>query len=173
VKLEGGIHVAETVMRLAQLDIPVMGHIGLTPQSVHRMGGHKVQGRERGNAPGARERLLRDAVALEEAGAFAMVIEGVPADLAAEITREVGIPTIGIGAGAACDGQVLVMHDVLGLEDRITPKFVKRFADLGQAATRAFESYVEEVRAGSFPTEAHSFGAQPPSPRRPQRKMAS
>lgn len=172
VKLEGGIHVAETVMRLAQIDIPVMGHIGLTPQSVHRMGGHKVQGRERGNAPGARERLLSDAVALEEAGAFAIVIEGVPADLAAEITREVGVPTIGIGAGAACDGQVLVMHDVLGLEDRITPKFVKRYADLGQAATRAFESYVEEVRAVAFPTEAHSFGAVPPSPRRSQRKMA-
>jgi 3-methyl-2-oxobutanoate hydroxymethyltransferase len=173
VKLEGGIHVAETVMRLAQIDIPVMGHIGLTPQSVHRMGGHKVQGRERGNGPGARERLLRDAVALEEAGAFAIVVEGVPADLAAEITREVEVPTIGIGAGAACDGQVLVMHDVLGLEDRITPKFVKRYADLGQAATRAFESYVEEVRGGAFPTEAHSFGSMPPSPRRSQRKMAS
>jgi len=172
VKLEGGIHVAETVMRLAQIDIPVMGHIGLTPQSVHRMGGHKVQGRERGNAPGARERLLRDAVALEEAGAFAIVVEGVPADLAAEITREVDVPTIGIGAGAECDGQVLVMHDVLGLEDRITPKFVKRYADLGQAATRAFESYVEEVRAAAFPTEAHSFGAVPPSPCRSQRKMA-
>jgi len=173
VKLEGGIHVAETVTRLVQVDIPVMGHIGLTPQSVHRMGGHKVQGRERGNAPGARERLLRDAVALEEAGAFAIVIEGVPADLAAEITREVGVPTIGIGAGPDCDGQVLVMHDVLGLEDRITPKFVKRYADLGQAATCAFQSYVEEVRGSLFPTEAHSFGAAPSAPRRPQRKMAS
>jgi 3-methyl-2-oxobutanoate hydroxymethyltransferase len=172
VKLEGGIHVAETVTRLVQVDIPVMGHIGLTPQSVHRMGGHKVQGRERGNAPGARERLLRDAVALEEAGVFAIVVEGVLADLAAEITREVEVPTIGIGAGVACDGQVLVMHDVLGLEDRITPKFVKRYADLGQAATRAFESYVEEVRGGAFPTEAHSFGSMPPSPRRSQRKMA-
>lgn len=173
VKLEGGIHVAETVTRLVQVDIPVMGHIGLTPQSVHRMGGHKVQGREHGDAPGARERLLRDAVALEEAGAFAIVIEGVPADLAAEITREVGVPTIGIGAGPDCDGQVLVMHDVLGLEDRITPKFVKRYADLGQAATHAFESYVEEVRGSVFPTEAHSFGAVPAAPRRPQRKMAS
>jgi len=173
VKLEGGIHVAETVTRLAQMDIPVIGHIGLTPQSVHRMGGHKVQGRERGNAPGARERLLRDAVALEEAGAFAIVIEGVPADLAAEITSEVGVPTIGIGAGPACDGQVLVMHDVLGLEDRIIPKFVKRYADLGAAATRAVETYVEEVRGGAFPTEAHSFGAAAASPRRSQRKMAS
>jgi 3-methyl-2-oxobutanoate hydroxymethyltransferase len=173
VKLEGGVHVAETVTRLSQLDIPVMGHIGLTPQSVHRMGGHKVQGRERGSAPGARERILRDAVALEEAGAFAIVIEGVPADLAAEITREVSVPTIGIGAGPACDGQVLVMHDVLGLEERIAPKFVKRYAELGQAATQAFASYVEEVRAGAFPTEAHSFGAMPPAKRRPQRKMAS
>ena len=173
VKLEGGIHVAETVMRLSQIDIPVMGHIGLTPQSVHRMGGHKVQGRERGNAPGARERLLRDAIALEEAGAFAIVVEGVPADLAAEITREVGVPTIGIGAGAECDGQVLVMHDVLGLEDRITPKFVKRYADLGQLATQAFETYVQEVKGGAFPTEAHSFGSVTTGPRRAQRKMAS
>jgi 3-methyl-2-oxobutanoate hydroxymethyltransferase len=172
VKLEGGIHVAETVARLAQIDIPVMGHIGLTPQSVHRMGGHKVQGRENGNAPGARERLIRDAVALEEAGAFAMVIEGVPAELAAEITREVGIPTIGIGAGPACDGQVLVMHDVLGLEDRIVPKFVKRYAELGTLATKTFETYIEEVRSGAFPTEAHSFGAVPPA-RRSSRKLAS
>ena len=172
VKLEGGIHVAETVARLVQVDIPVMGHIGLTPQSVHRMGGHKVQGREAGNAPGARERLVRDAVALEEAGAFAMVIEGVPAELAAEITREIDIPTIGIGAGPACDGQVLVMHDVLGLEDRIVPKFVKRYAELGNAATEAFKSYVDEVRGGTFPTEVHSFGAVTPA-RRSNRKLAS
>ena len=136
------------------------------------MGGHKVQGREAGNAPGARERLVRDAVALEEAGAFAIVIEGVPAELAAEITREVDIPTIGIGAGPACDGQVLVMHDVLGLEDRIVPKFVKRYAELGQLATKTFESYVDEVRNGAFPTEAHSFGTVPPT-RRSSRKLAS
>jgi 3-methyl-2-oxobutanoate hydroxymethyltransferase len=172
VKLEGGIHVAETVARLSQVDIPVMGHIGLTPQSVHRMGGHKVQGRENGNAPGARERLVRDAVALEEAGAFAIVVEGVPAELAAEITREIDIPTIGIGGGPACDGQVLVMHDVLGLEDRIVPKFVKRYAELGTLATKAFASYVEEVRGGAFPTEAHSFGSVPPA-KRSNRKLAS
>ena len=173
VKLEGGIHVAETVAKLVQVDIPVVGHIGLTPQSVHRMGGHKVQGRERGNAPGARERLLRDAVALEEAGAFAIVIEGVPAELAGEITREVGVPTIGIGAGPGCDGQVLVMHDVLGLEDRIAPKFVKRYADLGQQALAAFGGYVDEVRSGVFPTEAHSVGSLPPARRRSPRKLAS
>ena len=159
VKLEGGTHMAETVARLADIDIPVVGHIGLTPQSVHRMGGHKVQGRKSGRAAGARERLLEDAVALEEAGAFAIVIEGVPADLADEITREVAVPTIGIGAGPACDGQVLVLHDVLGLEDRIAPKFVKRFAELGRAAADGVQAYVGEVRGGAFPTAEHSFGA--------------
>ncbi len=162
VKLEGGVHMAETVARLTSVDIPVMGHIGLTPQSVHRMGGHKVQGRRVGNAPGARDRLLDDARALEDSGAFSIVIEGVPADLAAEITAEVSVPTIGIGAGVGCDGQVLVMHDVLGLEDRIAPKFVKRYAELGRAATRAFGEYVEDVRAGCFPTEEHSFTSPRP-----------
>lgn len=159
VKLEGGIHVAETVRRLVDVDIPVMGHIGLTPQSVHRMGGHKVQGRRPGRDAGGRGRLFEDAHALEEAGAFAVVIEGVPAELAAEITAELSIPTIGIGAGAACDGQVLVMHDLLGLEDRLAPKFVKRYAELGREATAAFAAYVAEVREGSFPTDAHSFSA--------------
>ena len=159
VKLEGGIHVAETIRRLADFDIPVMGHIGLTPQSVHRMGGHKVQGRRVGNAAGSRDRLLEDAHAVADAGAFAMVVEGVPADLAAEITASIDIPTIGIGAGVDCDGQVLVMHDLLGLEERIAPKFVKRYAELGRAATDAFAEYVAEVRSGSFPTEAHSFSA--------------
>ena len=116
VKLEGGLTVVDAVRRLADIDVPVMGHIGLTPQSVHRMGGHKVQGRSSGRAAGGRERLLEDALALEEAGAFCIVVEGVPADLGAEITAAVSVPTIGIGAGAACDGQVLVMHDLLGLE---------------------------------------------------------
>ena len=163
VKLEGGVHMAETVSRLCDVDIPVIGHIGLTPQSVHRMGGHKVQGRKSGRGPGARERLLEDAVALEEAGAFALVIEGVPHELATEITREVAVPTIGIGAGANCDGQVLVVNDVLGLEERIAPKFVKRFAELGRLAGVAVESYVEEVRDGTFPTSEHSFAAARPA----------
>ncbi|MFN2426608.1 MAG: 3-methyl-2-oxobutanoate hydroxymethyltransferase [Candidatus Binatia bacterium] len=162
VKLEGGVHVVDAVRRLAEVDIPVMGHIGLTPQSVHRMGGHKVQGRRGGNKAGSRDRLLEDALALEEAGAFAIVVEGVPSDLAAEITANLSIPTIGIGAGAGCDGQVLVMHDLLGLEDRIAPKFVKRYADLGAAATEAFARYVGEVRGGAFPTTAHSFSSPRP-----------
>src|SRR5512139_2612110 len=115
VKLEGGVVMADTIRAIAGVDIPVMGHIGLTPQSVHRMGGHKVQGKKRGHAPGERERLLEDAAAVEEAGAFALVLEGIPLDLAAEITERVSIPTIGIGAGARCDGQVLVLHDLLGL----------------------------------------------------------
>jgi 3-methyl-2-oxobutanoate hydroxymethyltransferase len=159
VKLEGGVHVADAVRRLADVDIPVMGHVGLTPQSVHRMGGHKVQGRRAGHAAGARDRVLEDAIALEEAGVFAMVLEGIPADLAAEITTTVSVPTIGIGAGAGCDGQVLVMHDLLGLEERIAPKFVKRYADLAGAATDAFARYVAEVRSGEFPTAAHSFSS--------------
>ena len=162
VKLEGGVHIADAVRRLADVDVPVMGHIGLTPQSVHRMGGHKVQGRRGGHAAGSRDRLLEDAHVLEEAGAFAIVVEGVPADLASEITASLSIPTIGIGAGADCDGQVLVMHDLLGLEDRIAPKFVKRYADLGAAATDAFARYVGEVRSGAFPTAAHSFSSPRP-----------
>jgi 3-methyl-2-oxobutanoate hydroxymethyltransferase len=162
VKLEGGLAVAEAVARLAAVDIPVMGHVGLTPQSIHRMGGHKVQGRRSGRDAGGRERLLEDAHALEDAGAFAIVIEGVPADLAAEITAELSIPTIGIGAGASCDGQVLVMHDLLGLEQRIAPKFVKRYAELGEQAVAAFEAYVGEVRSGAFPTAQHSFSSPRP-----------
>ena len=162
VKLEGGVHVADAVRRLAEVDIPVMGHVGLTPQSVHRMGGHKVQGRRSGHAAGEAGRLLEDARALEDAGAFSIVVEGVPADLAAEITASVSIPTIGIGAGVDCDGQVLVMHDLLGLEDRIAPKFVKRYAELGTQATDAFARYVAEVRGSAFPTEKHSFSTPRP-----------
>lgn len=162
VKLEGGVNVAETVSRLVDVDIQVCGHIGLTPQSIHRMGGHKVQGRKTGKTPGARDRLIADALALEEAGAFAIVIEGVPAELAAEITREISIPTIGIGAGVNCDGQVLVINDVLGLEQRIAPKFVKRYANVGTIAHDAMRSYVREVRSGAFPTEEHEFSAPRP-----------
>ncbi|MBI5504579.1 MAG: 3-methyl-2-oxobutanoate hydroxymethyltransferase [Deltaproteobacteria bacterium] len=162
VKLEGGVHVADTVKRLSDIDVPVMGHIGLTPQSVHRMGGHKVQGRRPGHGAGGRDRLFEDARALEEAGAFAIVIEGVPADLAAEISRSLSIPTIGIGAGPACDGQVLVLHDLLGLEDRIAPKFVRRYAELGRAAVDAIGQYVADVREGSFPAREHSFSSPRP-----------
>ena len=134
-KLEGGVHVAETIAALSAVDIPVMGHIGLTPQSVHRMGGHKVQGKKRGRMAGGRERLLEDAAAVEEAGAFAIVLEGIPLDLAAEITERVSIPTIGIGAGVHCDGQVLVMHDLLGLFDKFAPKFSKRYVNLKEIVT--------------------------------------
>jgi 3-methyl-2-oxobutanoate hydroxymethyltransferase len=134
-----------------------MAHIGLTPQSVHRMGGHKVQGRRRGRGPGQRERVVADALAVEEAGAFAVVLEGIPLDLAEEITLRLTIPTIGIGAGVHCDGQILVLHDLLGLFDRFTPKFVKRYAEIGRASTAAVAEYVREVQTGAFPDDAHSF----------------
>ena len=128
VKLEGGITMAETIRHIVDIDIPVMGHIGLTPQSIHRMGGHRVQGRKSGQAAGCRERLLEDAAAVEHAGAFALVLEGIPAELAKEITERASIPTIGIGAGIECDGQVLVMHDVLGLSESFLPRFAKPYA---------------------------------------------
>src|SRR5215472_626457 len=142
VKLEGGTTMAETIRRLVDVDIPVMGHIGLTPQSIHRMGGHRVQGRKSGRAAGCRERLLDDAAAVEQAGAFAIVLEGIPADLATEITSKLTIPTIGIGAGASCDGQVLVMHDVLGLSEAFVPRFAKPYAKLWQEAAAATVSYI-------------------------------
>jgi 3-methyl-2-oxobutanoate hydroxymethyltransferase len=157
VKLEGGMAMAETIRALTSVDIPVMGHVGLTPQSVHRMGGHKVQGQRRGERPGQRDRVIEDALAVEEAGAFAIVLEGIPLDLAADITSRLTIPTIGIGAGAHCDGQILVLHDVLGLCDQLAPKFAKRYAELWRAAGTAIETYAREVRAGTFPSDAHSF----------------
>jgi len=157
VKLEGGIFMAETIRALTRIDIPVMGHVGLTPQSVHRMGGHKVQGRKRGTGAGERERVLEDARAVQEAGAFAVVLEGIPLDLAAEITSCLAIPTIGIGAGPHCDGQILVLHDVLGLTSGPRPRFAKSYADLRAAAAAALAAFVDEVRTGQFPTEAHSF----------------
>ncbi|HEY2388185.1 MAG TPA: 3-methyl-2-oxobutanoate hydroxymethyltransferase [Candidatus Binatia bacterium] len=157
VKLEGGIVMADVIQALTSRDIPVMGHVGLTPQSVHRMGGHRVQGRRRGRGPGERQRVIEDALAVAEAGAFSVVLEGIPLDLAAEITEQLPIPTIGIGAGRHCDGQILVLHDLLGLFDRFTPKFVKRYAELGQAASAAVATYVREVREGAFPDDAHSF----------------
>ncbi len=156
VKLEGGIVMAETIAAITRVDIPVIGHIGLTPQSYHRMGGHKVQGRTSGFEAGNRERLLEDAHAVEQAGASAMVIEGIPLDLAAEITKKVSVPTIGIGAGPHCDGQVLVLHDVLGLSD-LTLKFTKQYANLRAAAIEATQSFIAEVRDGSWPDDAHSF----------------
>lgn len=157
VKLEGGCAVAETIRRITAVDIPVMGHVGLTPQSVHRMGGHKVQGRVRGERPGQRERVIEDALAVEEAGAFAIVLEGIPLDLAAELTERLTIPTIGIGAGPHCDGQILVLHDVLGLGEQAGPRFAKRYANLREAAVLALRAYAEEVRLGAFPSYAHSF----------------
>jgi 3-methyl-2-oxobutanoate hydroxymethyltransferase len=156
VKLEGGVVMADTIRAITRLDIPVMGHIGLTPQSYHRMGGHKVQGKSAGFEAGGRERLLEDAHAVEQAGAFAVVVEGVPRDLAKEITTKLSIPTIGIGAGPDCDGQVLVLHDVLGLSDSAF-RFTKHYAELRSAAIEATREYVREVRAGEWPDDAHSF----------------
>lgn len=156
VKLEGGVEVAGTVAALVEAGIPVMGHIGLTPQAVHRMGGYKVQGR----TAEAAARLLKDAVALERAGAFSMVLEGLPWQVAGAVTEAVGIPTIGIGAGPRCDGQVLVTNDLLGLFDEFTPKFVKRYANLREILLQAFGQFREEVRAGAFPGPEHSFSLE-------------
>ena len=156
VKLEGGVVMAETIQTITRVDIPVVGHIGLTPQSYHRMGGHRVQGKKSGFEAGGRERLLEDAHAVEQAGACAVVVEGVPRDLAKEITQKLSIPTIGIGAGPDCDGQVLVLHDVLGLSDS-TLKFTKHYADLRALAIEATEAYVREVRTGIWPDDQHSF----------------
>jgi 3-methyl-2-oxobutanoate hydroxymethyltransferase len=160
VKLEGGITMAATIQRLVEIDIPVMGHIGLTPQSVHRMGGHRVQGRRSGHGPGCRERLLDDAVAVEQAGAFAIVLEGIPVDLANEITQRAAIPTIGIGAGPGCDGQVLVMHDLLGLSEAFIPRFAKSYASLWRDSAAAATSYVREVRERVFPSPEHCYGVK-------------
>ena len=154
VKLEGGLHVAEHVRRIVQVGIPVMGHVGLTPQSVHAMGGFRVQGR----TEDAASRVLADARALDDAGVYALVLEGVPATLAERITRTVSAPTIGIGAGPHCDGQVLVCYDFLGMYEDIRPKFVKRFAELGTLITNATREYVAEVQSGGFPGAEHSFG---------------
>jgi 3-methyl-2-oxobutanoate hydroxymethyltransferase len=157
VKLEGGIVVADTVRKLVGYDIPVMGHIGLTPQSVHRMGGHRVQGRRAGHGPGCRERLLEDAAALEEAGAFAIVLEGIPVELTEELTGRLTVPTIGIGAGPMCDGQVLVMHDMLGLSESFRPRFAKPYAQLWNEAAAATAAYVREVRERAFPDAEHCY----------------
>jgi 3-methyl-2-oxobutanoate hydroxymethyltransferase len=153
VKLEGGVHVAETIRAIVAMDIPVVGHIGLTPQSIHRMGGYRVQGREEAQA----NQLLADARAVADAGACAVVLEGIPAKLAETISRELSIPTIGIGAGVDCDGQVLVIHDILGLCEKYSPKFVKRFADVSGTIRQGVDDYIREVKEGTFPGPEHSF----------------
>lgn len=153
VKLEGGVNVAEKVKKIVECGIPVMGHIGLTPQSIHQLGGFKIQGK----SPEAAAKLLKDAKALDEAGAFAVVLETVPAPLAALITREISIPTIGIGAGIGCDGQVQVINDVLGSFSDFVPKHAKQYAKLADIIQNAVTEYYNEVKAGSFPTDAQSF----------------
>jgi len=153
VKLEGGVHLKETIAAIVRAGIPVMGHIGLTPQSLHQFGGYKIQGKDSAR----REMLLRDALAVEEAGAFSVVLEGMPLDLAREITGRLTIPTIGIGAGSHCDGQVLVVHDMLGLFDDFRPKFVKQYADLKSVMTGAVKDFIRDVKERKFPTEEHSF----------------
>ena len=152
VKIEGGQKRLEVILKMAENDIPVMGHIGLTPQSIHALGGFKMQGK----TLAAAEQLLRDARAVEAAGAFSVVLESIPAEVAELITRELKIPTIGIGAGPACDGQVLVWHDLAGLSFGVQPRFARRYADLRLALEEAVRHYVEDVAAGVFPGEAES-----------------
>jgi 3-methyl-2-oxobutanoate hydroxymethyltransferase len=153
VKLEGGVTVKDIVKALVKAGIPVMGHIGLTPQTISMLGGFKVQGKD---AEGA-QRIIDDALSLEEAGAFSVLLEAVPAPIAKKVTERLTVPTIGIGAGVHCDGQVLVVHDMLGLFDRFTPKFAKRYVNLSESMLRAFELYREEVSKGTFPADQHSF----------------
>jgi 3-methyl-2-oxobutanoate hydroxymethyltransferase len=155
VKIEGGEEIAEHIRRITQAGIPVMGHVGLTPQKVLALGGFKVQGR----GTEAAERVLADACAIADAGAYAIVLEAIPPDLAARITERVSVPTIGIGAGPSCGGQVLVSTDLLGMSRGHAPRFVRRFADLGDAIVRAAEQYVADVRAGRFPSEEHTYEA--------------
>jgi 3-methyl-2-oxobutanoate hydroxymethyltransferase len=151
VKLEGGVAVADTIARLVQLDIPVMGHVGMTPQSIHRMGGFKTQGKTHRQGTettaGSWEQIVEDALAVEAAGAFSVVLEGVPPELASEITGKLAIPTIGIAAGAACDGEILVSYDLLGLTHDLCPPFVQRYAQLGESVIQAAEQFGTDVRA--------------------------
>lgn len=159
VKLEGGAIVADTVRRLVACGIPVMGHLGLTPQSVHQLGGHRLQGK----TESAARRLAEDARCLEEAGAFSIVLELIPAPLARTITQTLSIPTIGIGAGPFCDGQVQVIHDLLGMDPDFKPRHVRRYASLAESIRGAVASYVDDVREGGFPGPAESFGLEPPA----------
>ena len=153
VKLEGGLAIQTTIAAIVKIGIPVMSHVGLTPQSVHRFGGYKIQGKSQAQ----KEAVIADALAVEEAGAFSVVLEGIPLELAREISERLTIPTIGIGAGPHCDGQVLVIHDMLGLFDDFTPKFVKQYADIKAVITGAVKGFISEVCDGKFPGEEHSF----------------
>jgi len=162
VKLEGGKERAETISAIVNAQIPVMGHVGLTPQSFHVQGGFRVQGR----SDEAARRVREDALAVQEAGAWCIVLEGIPAALAREISEELTIPTIGIGAGNGCDGQVLVVYDLLGMDEDFQPKFVRRYAEVGRLVRRAVGNYIEEVRCGSFPGEENSFKRAPARPKR-------
>ncbi|HEY4716577.1 MAG TPA: 3-methyl-2-oxobutanoate hydroxymethyltransferase [bacterium] len=153
VKVEGGRAIAKTIRALVDIGIPVMGHVGMTPQSLNKFGGYRVQGK----TPDARKKILEDALAVEAAGAFSVVLEAIPSDLAAEITSRLRIPAIGIGAGVQCDGQVIVLHDMLGLFDDFKPVFVKRYANLKDLSLNAIKQYSEEVRNGKFPDEEHSY----------------
>ena len=154
VKLEGGVEVVPQIKAIVQAGIPVMGHLGLTPQSINAFGGYKVQGKDEAAA----QKLLNDAKAIAEAGVFAMVLECVPSALAQKVTEAVSVPTIGIGAGAGCDGQILVYQDMLGMFSDFTPKFVKRYANIGEAMKSAFKSYIDEVGEGAFPAAEHGYG---------------
>lgn len=153
VKLEGGAWLVETVSHLVNIGIPVMGHLGLTPQSINALGGHKIQGRD----PKVAELLLKDAQLLEEAGIFSLVLEMVPAELAKRVTERLSIPTIGIGAGPHCDGQILVTHDMLGYFDQFHPKFVRKYANLAESMREAYRQYIQDVKQGSFPSKDESF----------------
>ncbi len=153
VKLEGGRRMESVIKGIVDADIPVMGHLGLTPQSLHQFGGYRVQGKDAASA----EKLVEEARFLEEAGCFAMVLEGIPWQLAQTISGVIDIPTVGIGAGPHCDGQVLVVNDILGLNEEFSPRFVKHYAELGKEMSRAFDAYVEEVREGKFPDLDHSY----------------
>ena len=151
IKLEGGITVKDTIRRIVEIGIPVLAHIGLTPQSVHALGGYKVQGRD------DRKRVIEDAQAVEEAGAFAVVMEKIPISLAGEITGKLSIPTIGIGAGPHCDGQILITPDMLGLFRKYKPKFARRYADLADTVLKSLKKYVDDVKNGTFPSDNESY----------------
>ncbi len=153
VKVEGAGCILKTIKRFVELGIPVMGHLGLTPQSIHKFGGYKLRGKTKKEA----EQILQDARRLEAAGCFSIVLEKIPMRLAKKITRSISIPTIGIGAGPYCDGQILVLHDMLGIYEEFTPKFVKRYANIGQEIRNAVQNYIKEVKSGVYPDEAHSF----------------
>jgi 3-methyl-2-oxobutanoate hydroxymethyltransferase len=153
VKIEGGREMVETIDKLTQVGIPVMGHLGLTPQSIHQFGGYRIRGKSQEEA----QRLIQDAHAIEEAGCFSVVLEKIPSNLAQEVTQQLKIPTIGIGAGPHCDGQVLVVHDMLGLFERFKPKFVRRYARMAEEMRTAFRAYIQDVKRGKFPSQEESY----------------